>query len=90
VIFWEFCRIKALAKFVKRSQLKPRMIMDADCDPMFISYSLIGNLLSEYIGVDVMSADRLRKYRDAIRNTGVEKVEAVRASAESLPFRDEG
>lgn len=35
-----------------------------------------------------MPANGLRKYRDAMRKMGVEKIDVVRASAESLPFRN--
>ena len=55
---------------------------------MFVSYSLVSYAASEYVGVDVMPADRLKKYRDAMRGVGVKAVEVVRASAESPPFRD--
>jgi len=55
---------------------------------MFISYSLTHNLLGEYVGVDIMPVERLKKYRDMMRSTGVKGIEAIRASAESLPFRN--
>jgi len=85
---WIFrSRIKVLMKLLTKLKLKPRMILDVGCGPMFISYSLTGNSQSEYVGVDIMPGERLKKYRDAMRNIGVKRVEAVRASAESLPFR---
>ena len=87
---WIFgSRIKVLMRFLRKVQAKPIMILDVGCGPMFISYALVGNLTGEYVGVDIMSTDRLRHYRDAMRNVGVETVEVVRASAESLPFRNE-
>lgn len=63
-------------------------VLDVGCGPMFVSYSVVSNAASEYVGVDVMPADRLKKYRGAMRGVGVKAVEVVRASAESLPFRD--
>jgi len=74
--------------FLRKVKLKPRMILDAGCVPMFISYALVDNETSEYIGVDIMRADRLKKYRDAMNNIGVKTLQVVRASAESLPFRN--
>ena len=85
---WIFrSRIKALMGFLRETRLKPRMILDVGCGPMFISYALVGES-GEYIGVDVMRVNRLKKYRDAMRSTGVKKIEVVRASAESLPFKN--
>ena len=85
---WIFrSRIKVLMKFLRQTRLKPRTILDVGCGPMFISYALVSNATSEYIGVDIMHADRLKKYRDAMRNIGVKTLEVVRASAEQLPFR---
>jgi len=88
---WIFrSRIKALMRFKRRLQLKPKLILDVGCGPMFVSYSLVNNTTNEYIGVDVMPADRLRKYRDFMRSLGKATIiEAVRASAESIPFRNE-
>jgi SAM-dependent methyltransferase len=87
---WIFrSRIKVLARFLRRLQLKPRMILDVGCGPMFISYALVSNATSEYIGVDIMRADRLKKYRDTMRNISVKTIEAIRASTESLPFQNE-
>jgi len=86
---WIFrSRIKVLMGFLRKVRLKSRMILDVGCGPMFISYALVGNEAGEYIGVDIMHADRLKKYRDAMRNIGVKKLQVVRASAESLPFRN--
>jgi 2-polyprenyl-3-methyl-5-hydroxy-6-metoxy-1,4-benzoquinol methylase len=85
---WIFrSRIKVLMRFLRKARLDPGMILDVGCGPMFISYALISNETSEYIGVDIMSAERLKKYRDAMRSVGVKGIEVIRASAESLPFR---
>ena len=86
---WIFrSRIKVLMRFLRKARLNPRMILDVGCGPMFISYALVGNATSEYIGVDIMRADRLKKYRDAMNNIGVKTLQVVRASAEQLPFRN--
>jgi ubiquinone/menaquinone biosynthesis C-methylase UbiE len=68
-------------------RLNPRIILDVGCGPMFISYALTSDETSEYIGVDIMSADRLKKYKDAMNNIGRKRLQVVRASAEQLPFR---
>lgn len=87
---WMFrSRLKVITKFLRQAQLQPRAILDVGSGPMFISYVLVNNAISEYIGVDIMHADRLKKYKDAMRNLGVKKIEAIRASAESLPLRNE-
>lgn len=86
---WIFSsRVKVLMEFLRKTRQELGSILDVGCGPMFVSYSLIGNAESEYVGVDVMPADRLKKYRDAMRGVGVKVFEVVRASAESLPFRD--
>lgn len=82
-------RIKIVLGFLMEKKLKPRFILDVGCGPMFISSSLVGNATSEYVGVDVMRGGGLRNYRNAMRSIGAKKVEAVRASAELLPFRNE-
>jgi len=73
---------------MKKLQLKPRTILDVGCGPMFISSLLVVNSTSEYIGVDIMHTNRLKKYRKAMKYIGLKTVEVVRASAEQLPFRD--
>ena len=80
-------RTKAVMESLKRLQLKPRIVLDGGCGPMFISYSL-ADFTSDYIGVDIMPTDKLKKYRDAMRRVGVETAEVIRASIERLPFRD--
>lgn len=80
-------RIKVVMEFLRRLQLKPTVILDVGCGPMFLSYPLVGNSARKYIGVDIMGADKLRKYRDTMRKIGVKTINAVRASAKSLPFR---
>ena len=86
---WIFrSRLNALAKSLKEKQPMCRTVLDVGCGPMFASYFLMAsNMSKEYIGVDVLPADRLKKYRDAMKNCGLESVEAVRASADALPFR---
>jgi len=85
---WMFrSRLEVLMRFLRQTQLNPQRVVDVGCGPMFISYALVSNATSEYIGVDIMHSDRLKKYRDAMRNVGVETLEVVRASAEQLPFR---
>jgi len=85
---WIFrSRIKAMMKFVRELQLKPTMILDVGCGPMFISYALVKKSINEYIGIDIMQIKRLRKYRDSMRKLGVEAIEVIRADAETLPFR---
>ncbi len=87
---WIFrSRIKVLMRYVTQLHLQPRLIVDVGSGPMFISYPLASNATGQYIGVDIMRADRLKKYKDALRNIGIQTIEAVRASAEALPFRNE-
>ena len=85
---WIFrSRIKVLMSSLRDVGLKPKMILDVGCGPMFISYALSRNEAVEYIGVDIMCTGQLKKYRDAMRSFGIKTIEVVRASAESLPFR---
>ncbi|MEM3088665.1 MAG: class I SAM-dependent methyltransferase [Candidatus Bathyarchaeia archaeon] len=81
-------RIKMLVEFLRKANFTSRMIMDVGCGPMFVSYVLVSNATREYIGVDIMNTSKLKKYRDAMKNIGVKTIEAVRASAEMLPFRN--
>lgn len=86
---WIFrSRIKTLLKFLRRNRLKPKIVLDVGCGPMFISYPLCIKFNNEYIGIDIMSAERLRKYRSAMKSVGVKSLEVVKASAEQLPFRE--
>ena len=87
---WMFrSRLKVLMRLLRQTQLNPQRVVDVGCGPMFISYALVSNAVSEYVGVDIMSADKLKKYRDIMRNIGVKTIEVIRATAESLPFRNE-
>lgn len=86
---WIFSsRVKVLMKFLRKTRQGLGSVLDVGCGPMFVSYSLVNNAATEYVGVDIMPAERLKKYRDAMRGVGVKAIEVVRASAESLPFRD--
>jgi len=86
---WIFSsRVKVLMEFLRKTRQGLGIVLDVGCGPMFVSYSLVNNAATEYVGVDIMPADRLKKYRDAMRGVGVKTIEVVRASAESLPFRD--
>jgi len=41
---WIFrSRMKALMKFLKQTKLQPKVILDAGCGPMFISYAVARN-----------------------------------------------
>jgi ubiquinone/menaquinone biosynthesis C-methylase UbiE len=86
---WIFrSRLNALAKSLKEKQPMCRTVLDVGCGPMFASYPLMAsNIAKEYIKVDVLPADKLKKCRDAMRNCGAESMEAIRASADALPFR---
>ena len=85
---WIFrSRLSALMTFLSILPLRARVFLDVGCGAMFVAYALITRFSCEYIGVDTMPIDKLRKYRDAMRNIGAEAIEAVRSSAESLPFR---
>lgn len=87
---WIFrSRVKVLMEFLLKTRQELGSVLDVGCGSMFISYSVVSNAASEYVGVDVMPVDSLKKYMDAMRGVGVKEVEVVRASAESLPFRDE-
>jgi len=85
---WIFrSRIKVLQRLLRKVKLHPRIILDVGCGPMFISYALVNNETSEYIGLDIMNATRLKMYRDSMNSIGVKRLHVVRASAEFLPFR---
>ncbi|MEM2661293.1 MAG: methyltransferase domain-containing protein [Nitrososphaeria archaeon] len=88
---WIFrSRIKILLKFFLREQIKIKKVLDVGCGPMFISYSLFHLLhVDEYIGVDILPVKNLKKYRDAMRAILNKNIEAVRASADMLPFKEE-
>lgn len=89
ILGWIFrSRIEVIVRFMKRLQPKPMMLLDVGCGPMFISCPLVKNSASEYIGVDVMPVERLKKYKDVMKKIGVQTIEVIRASAEFLPLRD--
>lgn len=86
---WLFrSRVTLLLGYIKRTQLKPLMTLDVGCGSMFVSYGLIRNGNGQYIGIDLISRDKLKKYRDAMRDMTGEAIEVVRASGDFLPFRD--
>jgi len=85
---WIFrSRIRALVGFLWKVRPNLRMILDVGCGPMFISYTLTSDK-NEYVGVDIISSDRLKKYRDVMNNMGVKRLHVVRAGAEQLPFKE--
>lgn len=87
---WIFrSRIEMLLEFLKEARLKCRIVLDIGCGPMFVSCPLLSSITHEYIGVDIMRGDKLKNYRNVMRKIGTKRVEVVRASAESLPFRNE-
>ncbi|MBO3810152.1 MAG: class I SAM-dependent methyltransferase [Candidatus Brockarchaeota archaeon] len=87
---WIFrSRIKVVMRLMDQLHLQPKVVVDVGCGPMFITYALAGNRAVNYIGVDIMPTDRLKRYKDAIRKLGVDVIEVIRASAESLPFRND-
>lgn len=63
------------------------MILDIGCGPMFISSTLVSSSSSEYVGIDVLPVERLKKYKDVMKKLGVKQIDVIRASAESLPLR---
>jgi SAM-dependent methyltransferase len=86
---WIFrSRVKVITRFFRQLQPKPRMILDVGCGPMFISTSLASNHLGEYVGIDVLPTERLKKYKDVMKKLGLQEVETIRASAESLPLKE--
>jgi ubiquinone/menaquinone biosynthesis C-methylase UbiE len=74
--------------YLKKNREKYKVILDIGCGPMFVSYSINRLLNSEYIGIDIMPVEKLKKYRDAMVSVCAKSVEVIRASAESLPFRN--
>lgn len=80
-------RIKALMGLLNKLDLNFERVVDVGCGPCFVSYALASKMSGEYIGVDIISAAKLRRYKDAMKNEGVKNIEIVRASAEFLPFR---
>jgi ubiquinone/menaquinone biosynthesis C-methylase UbiE len=85
---WIFrSRLMAVLRFLHSSHPAPTTILDVGCGPMFIAYPLLQGSTRQYVGVDTMRPARLKKYRSAIKSFGIESLEAVRASAEFLPFR---
>lgn len=86
---WIFIsRIMTLVKLLKEHRHTCGSILEVGCGSMFVSYSLTRDPHSEYVGLDVMQGKRMKKYKGAMQDAGVQKIEAVRASGEKLPFRE--
>jgi len=86
---WVFrSRVKVIRRVLGQMHLKPMTMLDVGCGPMFTNWPLIGHS-SEYFGVDIMPTWRLKKYKNVMKKMGIAKIEVIRASAESLPFRDD-
>ncbi|MEM2981367.1 MAG: class I SAM-dependent methyltransferase [Thermoproteota archaeon] len=75
-------------EFLRKANFTSKIIVDVGCGPMFVSHVLVSDATREYIGIDMMNTSKLKKYRDAMKNIGVKTIEAVRASAEMLSFRN--
>jgi len=86
---WIFTsRLEAVVAFLESSKSEPRMILDVGCGPMFMAYPLLQRSTSQYVGVDILSSAALRKYKHTFKNLGMGSLEVIRASAQSLPFRN--
>lgn len=72
-----------------QKRIKPKdssFLIDVGCGPMFACKTL--PLHTDYIGVDVISSNRLHKYRDNMRLVlKKESIEGIRASGCYLPFK---
>jgi len=87
---WIFrSRLKCIINLLNQYCLNPEMILDVGCGCMFISYALLKNSKSEYVGVDIMPIEKLKNYRDAMRQLSKGKIEIIRASGDMLPFRND-
>lgn len=88
ILGWIFrSRVKVILRLFGQLQPKPVMVLDVGCGPMFVSCSLVGDSSGEYVGVDVLTVERLKKYKGVAKKLGVRTIEVVRASAELLPLR---
>jgi len=66
-------RIKALMDLLNKLDLNFEEVIDVGCGPCFVSYALASKMSGEYVGVDIIRADKLRKYKDAMKDEGVKK-----------------
>ncbi len=87
---WIFrSRLSAAVAFLRLSGSEPKMILDVGCGPMFIAYPLLRSSTSQYVGIDILRPAALKKYKAAFKDLGMGSLEVIRASAQSLPFRDD-
>jgi SAM-dependent methyltransferase len=80
-------RYEALHNFLARSSFQPKHVLDIGCGCMLIAFGLLKKYDLEYVGLDILPSDRLRKYAALVRKGTGRDLQVVRASAMSLPFR---
>jgi SAM-dependent methyltransferase len=86
---WIFTsRHKWLDSNLKKIDFTPELTLDAGCGPLFEIQDLLRFQTSKYVGIDILPCERLKKYRNAMRNIAATDIEVIRASGESLPFQD--
>jgi ubiquinone/menaquinone biosynthesis C-methylase UbiE len=68
--------------------VKVKFILDVGCGPLFIAHSLIGKFSVDYVGIDIIRGQKMKKYAKIIEFSTGKKINLVRASAECLPFRE--
>lgn len=80
-------RYKALHDFLTRCDFRPRHVLDVGCGCMVIAFGLLTKYDLEYVGLDILPLDKLRKYASLVRKSTGRDLQIVRASAMNLPFR---
>lgn len=81
-------RIRVIRKrFKKNNFSSKKLALDVGCGPMFEVIDMSKYIDSAYIGIDLLSCAKLKKYRDIIRAITGKDIEVVRASGDYLPFQ---
>ncbi len=86
---WAFKkRIRTMVNLILKHNVKTDHVLDIGAGAFFMAFLLIKNFNSRYIGVDILSLSQMKKYREIMEVAIGKKIEVIRASATSLPFKE--
>jgi SAM-dependent methyltransferase len=85
---WAFRRrIYLVLKLLFKDGKKVKIVLDAGSGALFASYPLVKKFRCKYVGIDIMPLLGIQKYRKVMELVMGQKIDVIRASITSLPFK---
>jgi ubiquinone/menaquinone biosynthesis C-methylase UbiE len=85
---WIFRRRYSLVfKLMLKHEVKAINVLDIGSGALLMAYPIIKVFNSSYVGIDIIPLSEMKKYRKILEIATGQKIDAIRASAEKLPFR---